>query len=230
MSAVSELITELKQETKYDERQKIALQIQSFGMEAVEELINVLRLVPDSNTYFDEKDMNLANLHSIAEDAIVSMGRDSINSLLPLLREKNWGARHGALWCLKMFKDENTITPLIELLSISDDHNTILECCEVLEAIGKKSYKPLLDATHSDNSLLRKNAVTCLASFHDKTIAQRLIEMASHDDCDEVRLNALALMENYESDATQKVLTKLVSDANSEISELAQEILKEQSQ
>jgi len=98
--------------------------IAAFGNQAVPLMIDTLGLVETSDQYFDENSLVLGNIHSMAEDVLIRIGRPAVEYLIPLLDDSRWGPRHGAIWCLHNIGDKRAIEPLRAALErYGDDIN-----------------------------------------------------------------------------------------------------------
>lgn len=221
---LNELILELKQTVDWPELQIIAEQITQFGSEAIYPLISILKECAEWEDYIGE--LNTANKHSIAEDALVTIGTPAVDALIPLLNSMNWGERFGAIYCLHHIGDPRAIEPMI--LSLDTAYgNAVGEIAEALKSFGETSVIPLLEALKHSSPFIRGNAACCAKVFDREDIRSTLTALTIYDSVVDVRINAMISLNCFRGESITKVLVQLIRDENAEIQELAQELLDE---
>lgn len=221
---LEELILELKTEKDWNYRQGIAKQIEQFDSRAIQPLIDIWGQFKTPNDYYSED--SDANLHSIAENILVTIGTPAVDALIPLLNSDIWGERFGAIYCLHHIGDGRAIEPMVASLE-SADFNAVIELSEVLVNFGQVAVSPLLNALSHPNPVMRTNVARCLRDFPYENVLSALTEAALRDPVPDVRISAAGSLSHRPSAQVTKTLTLLLQDDDGDVREVAQDLLNE---
>ncbi len=141
---------------------------QKLGGKTLEQYVDLLR---DGDNFEKEK----------AIDALTaSPGRDSVEAVIPLLQQKNTGARMAVLDVLKKI-GSSYIEGIIGML-YDENEDIRVYGCEVLSFLkDRRAIPDLIDKLKNDADNVRNAACVALGDFDDKEAVEALLN-ALHDD------------------------------------------------
>lgn len=116
-----------------------------------------------------------------AQDALIALGKPSVECLLPLLHDPAAETRQAAAAVLGQIGAEESVEPLTRMLN-TDEPEVLVTVAGALGSIGSPSaFEALLPAFGHSNAAVRHAAVSAVNSIAHPATAARMVELLQHE-------------------------------------------------
>ncbi len=145
--------------------------------------------------------------------AEMSRDQDKIAELVQQAVSNDFEARNDARRALAADHGEFAVPALLEVLGDKDESERSDRAMVAVLEIGHAAVMPLIQALHSDNDVLRRNAAAALVNIGDNRAAAPLAVLAANDGSDPVRYISQVGLKNMNVGAGTDASELMANDA-----------------